>query len=110
MMVMMMTTAADGLCQILDIGELPALRGVAEIRRQLGELAGGGGVARRRSGLGGALQVGRDLLRHLLILGGVRLLQLLKRAHQLREGRKLAVVRRWLERGRTRAVGLAGVG
>ena len=94
MMMMMMSTAAHRLRQVLNIGELTALRGVGEVRRKLGELARRRGVAFRRRGLGGALQVGSDLLRDLLILGRVRLLKLLQRAQQLGERGKLAVVRR----------------
>ena len=91
-MMMVMAPAADRLRQIRDIGELAALRGVREIRRELGELGGRRRIAVRGSGFGGILQVGGDLLGDLLVLGRVRLLQLLQRAHQLRERRKLAAV------------------
>jgi hypothetical protein len=47
--------------------------------------------------LGGALQVGGDLLRNLCELGWVRLLKLLERVHQLGERGKLAIIR--LSRG-----------
>jgi hypothetical protein len=92
-MMVMAPGPADRRRKILDIGELAALRGIGEVRRKLGELSRRCGIAVRRSGLGSGLQVRRDLLRDLLILGWVRLLQLLKGAQQLSEGRKLAVVR-----------------
>jgi hypothetical protein len=94
-MVMMTMAAAPahGLRQILHVGELAAFRGVAEIRRQLVQLARGRGISARCGRLRGALQVGRNLLRHLRILGRVRLLELLERAHQLGERGYVAVVR-----------------
>jgi len=92
-MMMAATAGAHGLREILHVGELAAGRGVAEIRCKLIQLARGRGIAARRGGLGGALQVRRDLLRHLGVLGWVRLLKLLQRAHQLGERGNLAVVR-----------------
>lgn len=83
MMPAMMMPAADRLRQIQHVGKLAALRGVGEIRRKGGELRSRGGVAVRSGRLGGALQVGGDLLRYLLVLGWVGLLKLLERAHQL---------------------------
>lgn len=70
--------SAHGLCQILDVGDLPAGRGVGKIRRELAELIGGAGVAFRRGLLGGGLKVRGDLLRHLLVLGRIGLLKLLQ--------------------------------
>ena len=81
--VTMMVVAATANClrQILNVGELAALRSAGEVRGKLGELARRGSVAFRRGGLGGALQVGGDLLRYLLVFRRVRLLKLLQRAH-----------------------------
>ena len=100
-MVVMVMMAADRLGQILDVGELAGLRGVRKIGGKLVELGRRCGVAIRLGSLGGALQIRGDLLGNLLVLGRVRLLQLLERAHQLGEWRKLAVVR--LLHGRQRA-------
>ena len=100
MMVMVMA-APDRLRQILNVGELGALRGVGEVRRKLVEL---GRLCRKavcRGGLRRGLQVCGDLLGHLLVLGWIRLLKLLQRAHDLSERRKLAVL--WLRRHRRRA-------
>lgn len=93
-MMMVMATTADRLRQVLNVGQLTALRGIREIRRQLVELSRCRSVAIRGRGAGGALQIRRDLLRDLLIFGWVGLLELLQRAHQLRERRKLAVILR----------------
>ena len=91
MMVMAATT--DGLRQILHVGKLTALRGAGEVRRKLVELGRLRRIAVRRGGLRGGLQVGSDLLGDLLVLGWIRLLELLERAHQLSERRKLGVLR-----------------
>jgi len=80
---MMMVMAADRLSQILYARELAAVRGVGEVRRELVELVRGCRIAVRQVRLSGALQIRGDLLRNLLVLGGVRLLELLERAHQL---------------------------
>lgn len=80
---MMMVMATDRLSQILHARELAALRGVGEVRRKLVELVRGCRIAVRQVRLSGALQVCGDLLRDLLVLGWVRLLKLLERAHQL---------------------------
>src|ERR1035438_2650138 len=110
MMVVMMT--ADRLRQILHIGELAALGGARKVVGKLRELGRRRGIAGRRSVLRGCLEVGSDLRRDLLVLGRVRLLQLLKLTHQLSEGRKLAVV--WRLRDRRRRTGaqtvVGGVG
>ena len=79
MMVMPMDTRR--LSQILDIGKLAAGGGVGEIRRQLVELVRGCGIALRLGRLRGALQIRRDLLGDLFILGRIGLLELLKRTH-----------------------------
>lgn len=89
----MMVMATERLCQILNVRELAALRGIREVRRKLVELIGRRRIAVRLRGLCGALQVRGDLLCDLLVLGWVRLLKLLERAQQFREGGKLAVVR-----------------
>ena len=88
-----MVMPADGLREILNVGKLATLRGVREVRRKLVELVRRCRIAVRLRSLSGALQVCGDLLRDLLVLGWIRLLQLLKSAHQLRERRKLAVLR-----------------
>ena len=90
MVVMMM--AADRLRQILHIGKLAALGGARKVVRKLRQLGRLGGIAGRRGGLSGGLKIGGDLPRDLLVLGWVRLLQLLELTHQLSEGRKPAVV------------------
>ena len=98
---MVMAAPTDGLGQILDVGQLAALRGGGEVRGKLAELRRLGRIAVRRGGLRGGLQVRGDLLSHLLVLGWIRLLKLLQRAHELCERRKLAVLR--LRRHRRRA-------
>lgn len=85
MMMVMALGSAHCLSQILDIGKLARGRGVREIGSQLVELSRGRRIALRLGSLGGALQVGGDLLGNLLILGRIRLLELLERAHQLGE-------------------------
>ena len=90
---MMVVMAPHGLGQSLDAGELAAGRGIGEVRRKLGELIRRCRIPARLGGLGGGLQVGGDLRGDLLVLGWVGLLQLLQCAHQLREWRKLAVIR-----------------
>src|ERR1039457_2838351 len=97
MMVVMMMTA-DRLRQILHIGKLAALGGARKVVRKLRQLGRLGGIAGRRGGLSGGLKIGGDLPRDLLVLGWVRLLQLLELTHQLSEGRKLAVVWRLSDR------------
>ena len=82
---MVMAAPTHGFGQILDVGELAALRRVGEVRRKLVELIRGCSVAIQGSGLSGILQVGGDLLRDLLILDRVRLLDLLECAQQLCE-------------------------
>jgi len=81
----MVVMATDRLSQILDVGQLAALRGIREVRRKLAELARRRRIAIRLGRLSGALQIRGDLLRHLLILAWVGLLKLLERAHQLGE-------------------------
>jgi len=93
-MAVVVMRAADGLRQILDVGELAGLRRVGEVRGKLVQLVRRGCVAIRRSCLGGALQLLSDLLRHLRILRRILLLKLLKRAQQLRERGKAAAVLR----------------
>jgi len=92
MMMVMPTAAADRLRQILNVRELAALRGAVKIGRKLGQLSGCRRIALSRGALGRTLQVGGDLLGDLLVFGRVRLLQLLKGTHQLRERRKLTVI------------------
>ena len=93
----MVMPAAHCLSQILNVRELPALRGGGEIRRKLGELICRCRIAALLRRLGGALQIRGDLLRDLLVFGWVRLLKLLEFAQQLCEGRKLGAVRLWLD-------------
>jgi len=88
----MMVMAAESLRQILDVWKLPILRGARKIAGQLVQLVGRRRISLRLGGLGGALQIGRDLLGDLLILTRVRLLKLLQRVHHLDERRKLPLV------------------
>jgi hypothetical protein len=90
---MMVMAAADRLSQVRYVGQLAALAGVAKIRRELSELGGGRGISVRCRGFRCALQVGGNLLGDLLVLGRVRLLQLLQLAHNLGERRKLTAIR-----------------
>ena len=83
--VMMMAPTADGLRQIRNVGKLATLRRSGEIRGELGELVGRGGIPVGGRGLCSTLQIAGDLLGDLLIFGWIRLLQLLQGAHQLRE-------------------------
>ena len=82
-MVMMMS--AIGLGQVLDVGELDGVGSVRKVGGELIELVRCGGIALRLGGFGGAFEIRGDLLGKLLILGWVRLLKLLERAHQLGE-------------------------
>jgi len=93
-MMVVVAVTTDCLRQILDVGELTAVRGAGEVRRELAELVRRCRAAVRLSCLSCALQVRGDLLRDLLIFGWVRLLELLKGAQQLGERRKLGAV--WL--------------
>ena len=102
-MVVVMMMAAHRLRQILHVRELTALGSIAKVGGKLGELGRLGSIAGRRGGLSGGLEVRGDLLRDLLVLGWVRLLQLLEVTHQLSEGRKPAVV--WHLRDRRRRTG-----
>ena len=83
--VMMMAPAADGLRQIRNVGKLATLRRSGEIRGELGELVGRGGIPVGGRGLCSTLQIAGDLLGDLLIFCRGRLLQLLQSAEQLRE-------------------------
>ena len=92
------SSPAGRLRQILQVRQLTGLRSRSEVRRQLGELGRRISISISCSGLRGGCQVRRDSLGDLLILGWVGLLQLLQSACQLRERRKLAVVRLVRER------------
>lgn len=87
------TGAASRFCQILEVRQLTGLRCRREVGRKLGELGRSAGIPISCSGLRRGRQIRRNGLGDLLILGWVGLLQLLERARQLRERRKLAVVR-----------------
>ena len=89
-MVVMVT--ADGLREVLDVGELTAFGGARKVGGQLVELRRRCGIAVRLCGLRRGLQVGRNLLSNLLVLRRVRLLKLLERAHQLGKRRKTTAV------------------
>ena len=69
-----MLAPADQLRQILHARQLAACGGVAEVRRKLSQLVGGGRVAVRRRGLRCRLQVAGDLLGYCRVLNRVRLL------------------------------------
>ncbi len=90
MAVMMMAT--NRVCQILKIGELTAGGRTRKVAGELRQLLRSRGISLRLVGLGGGLQIGGDLLRHLLILRRVSLLKLLELTHHLSEGRESAVV------------------
>lgn len=91
MSVMMVSTSAERLGQIADIGQVAAGGGIREIRRQFIQLGRRGRIARRLGRFRRALQVRRDLLGHLLVLGWVRSPELLERVQSLSERGKLAV-------------------
>lgn len=93
-MMMVMAMGTRRLSQILYIRKLAGLRSVREVRRKLVELVGGCCIALRLGSLGGVPQVRGDLSGDLLVLGRIRLLELLQGGHQLSERRKLAVVNR----------------
>ena len=76
-MTLVMMVSTKGLSQILNIGELAALRGLREVGRHLVELARRRRIAVSLRCLGSALQIRSDLLGHLLILRRIRLLNLL---------------------------------
>ena len=73
----MVVTTADGLRQILYVGQLAARRGIRKVAGKLGELGRRGGITAQLGSLGGACQVRGDLLSNLLVPGWVRLLKLL---------------------------------
>ena len=67
----MMSSAAEGLRQIRNVGNLATLRRGAEIVGELGELIGRRRIAVGGRSLGGALQIGGDLLGDLLIFSRI---------------------------------------
>jgi hypothetical protein len=76
MMMVMATSGASRLGQILDARELTALGCGCKVRRKLVELVRRCRIPLRLRSLRGALQVSGDLLGNLLVLGWVRLLEL----------------------------------
>ena len=106
MMVMMVMAACpisstSGLRQILEVRQFAALGCRRKVRCKLGELVRRVGITVCLSGLRGAGQVRCDGLCDLLVLGWVRLLKLLERAHYLRERRKLAAILLGCDRSQT---------
>src|ERR1035438_4223375 len=95
---------ADCLGEILQVGQLTGLRGIAKVGRKLSELARRGGVTLRLGRLSGTLQVGGNLLRHLFVFRWVRFLKLLQSVGQLRKWRKLAAVGWGRRRGVARGI------
>jgi len=91
-MTTMMMVTAQSLRQILHIWKLAVLRSARKVAGQLVQLVGRVGISIRLRGLGGGLQIRRDLLSDLLVLTRIRLLKLLERAHDLDEWRKLTIV------------------
>lgn len=94
MVVMMTVAASDGLGEILNVRNLTAGGGAAEIRGELSQLAGEISVPVGGRRLRRGLQFARDLLRYLLILSRIGLLQLLQSTQNLRERRELISVLR----------------
>lgn len=78
------TGATEGLREILQVWQLPRLRRVSEVVRKLAELPGRSGISFGLRRLGSRIEILADLRGHALILGRVRFLKLLQRAHQLR--------------------------
>jgi hypothetical protein len=94
MVMMVMATGPTGrLSQVLEVRELTILGGRRKVRRQRGQCVCCVSIPVCLCGLRSGRQVGGDGRRHLLVFGWVRLLQLLQRARNLSERRKLAVVR-----------------
>ena len=89
---MVTTAASDRRRQILQVGKLAGLGRVREVCRKLPQLVRRPRVALRLRRLCGVLQIGGDLLCHLRVFCGVRLLKLLQRANQLCKRRKLSAV------------------
>ena len=85
MVVMVPLTAAYRLRKILKIGKLTALGGTGKIACELVKLTRGVGITLGLGGLGGGLQIAGDIGGHLLVFCGIGLLELLKRAGELRE-------------------------
>ena len=79
MSVMVVVTSGERLRQILDIGQDAAGGSIREIRRQFIQFGRRRRIPRRLGRFGRASRVRRDLLGHLLVLGWVRLLELLER-------------------------------
>ena len=109
MMMVAVVAAADCLRQVLDFGKLPTGRGIREIRRKLVQFAGGGRIAAGLRAFCRGLKVGGDLRSDLLVLSGVRLLQILEFSDHLRERRKLAGVLLLYGGRPAKAAGSAGI-
>ena len=93
--VMVMASAVDGICQILDAGELSAAGRALEIRSELAQLGCFAGIALGACLLCGSRQICRYLGGDLRVLRRIRLLQILEFVQHLRKRRELiAVLRR----------------
>lgn len=95
MMMVMSMSATNRLGQVLYIRQRVVLRSRTKVAGQLIQLVGLRRIAIGTGGTGSALQIRSNLRSDLLILGRVRLLQLLQRAHYLseRRQRRAAVLR-----------------
>lgn len=85
-------SAGDCLSQIAKVRKLAALRRVREVGCQLIKLASPRGIAVGLVRLRGGLEIGRDLLGELCVLGRILLLELLKLTQDLCEGRELRIL------------------
>jgi len=80
--------------EILKVGQLVTLRSIGEIARKLRQLVSQRRVPAGLSRLGRGVEVRGNLLRHVLILSGILLLQILQSGGDLRERRELIGVLR----------------
>ncbi len=106
---MVMTVTAQSLREILNIRQCVVLRSVLKVGSELVQLIRLGSVAIGGGGFGRALQIGRNLRGDLLILRGIRLLELLQSTQYLSEGGELVRVLRLRERGLADAARAAAI-
>lgn len=82
-------SAAERLGEVFEVRKLARGRSGLEIRGELRQFRSCSGITGSLRRLRGVLQIGGNLRSHFGVLRRTRLLQLLERAGQLREGRKL---------------------